>query len=369
MTSTQEQLLSLLSNRLFDRKSDAAITEEIQQEANQQAVSLLIDESNYKKLSQNIRVDFAHAELTRVLADIPFVTIKGYASAYYYPQPTLRTMGDVDFYVEPEYYEKAKATLIQNGYKYLEEEHDRHESFRKEKILFELHSEIKGIPNGKDGIKTTSKDAEAKVRGYLSDITQTAVTVPTQHGEIIIPDDFHHGLVMLLHVAGHIMNGEGIGLRHLCDWAVYADKVNVSEFSEQYRDMGLWTFACQLTALCSRYLGLPEKEWIGEQDEVFLDDFMEDILAGGNFGRKDTGRAAWLGMAKENSIVSSLAQMTMKRYKVAQKYKVLLPGAMVVHGCAYLWERATGQKKWVTIKNLSDGERRNKLYKEFKLFS
>lgn len=108
--------------------------------------------------------------------------------------------------------------------------------------------------------------------------------------------------------------------------------------------MGLWTFACQLTALCSSYLRLPEKEWIGEQDEAFLTDFMEAILAGGNFGRKDTGRAAGLGIAKGNNIVSSLAQMTLRRYKLAQKYKVLLPDAMVVHGCTYLWERVTGQK-------------------------
>ena len=369
MTATQEKLLSILADRLFNCETDYCVSDEIKEEARLQAVNLLLDNSDYMILGQNVRVDHAHAELTQTLSAIPFVTIKGYASAFYYPEPVLRTMGDVDFYVEPAFYKKAKDALLENGYNLMEEEHERHESFRKGKVLFELHSEIKGIPNGKDGIKTTSKEAEAKVRSYLSDIIETSVTVPTQHGDIIIPDAFHHGLVMLLHVAGHIMNGEGIGLRHLCDWAVYVDKVDVSTFSDQFQDMGLWTFACQLTAVCSKYLGLSDQEWVGKQDQVFLADFMDDILSAGNFGRKDSGRYAGLNLSTGEPRVSSLAQMTMKRYKIVQDHKILLPGAMVVHGCVYFFERITGQKKWVTLKNLSDGENRNKLYKEFKLFS
>ena len=38
---------------------------------------------------------------------IPYVMLKGAASAYYYPQTFLRSMGDVDFYVPFEYREAA----------------------------------------------------------------------------------------------------------------------------------------------------------------------------------------------------------------------------------------------------------------------
>ena len=35
--------------------------------------------------------------------------------------------------------------------------------------------------------------------------------------KIRIPAPFHHGLILLLHTVHHML-GEGIGLRHLCDW-------------------------------------------------------------------------------------------------------------------------------------------------------
>ncbi len=131
------------------------ITDEIMQEARLQAVSSLVNNKDYQVFASNIRIDAAHAELTNVLRDIPFVTMKGYASAYYYPNPYMRPMGDVDFYVEPEYYDRAAEALLKAGFSPLNHEHERHEAFRKDKVTFELHSEIKGIPNGLDGIKTT----------------------------------------------------------------------------------------------------------------------------------------------------------------------------------------------------------------------
>ena len=262
MTKEQSELLSLLSQRLFNKPRIVSITDDIKAEAQAQAVSTLI-RSDYKTLGKNIRVINAHVELTQLFSDIPFTTFKGYASAYYYPQPTYRPMGDVDFIVSPENYNAAVERLINAGYTRTGSEHERHEAFRKDKITFELHSEIKGIPNGADGIVTESATATEKVRALLSDLIQTARSVDTQQGKIIIPDDFHHGLIMLLHVAGHMINDGGVGLRHLCDWAVYVNRVDVERFRLQLEDIGLWTFACQLTAVCLRYLGLSEQLWAG----------------------------------------------------------------------------------------------------------
>lgn len=79
MEAYQKELLSLLSQSLFGIKTDTVISEKVLTEARQQAVSTLISETDYAVLSSNIRVDAAHAELTTVLANIPFVTIKGYS--------------------------------------------------------------------------------------------------------------------------------------------------------------------------------------------------------------------------------------------------------------------------------------------------
>lgn len=303
MTPSQDQLLCLLSCFLFNSSiSDSIpITKEIQEEAHIQSVSTIITQ-DYKVLASNIRLLHAHAILTESLAGIPFTTFKGFASAYYYPNPAYRPMGDVDFIVPSEHYETCVKRLIESGWAKQGKEHERHESFRKDKVTYELHSEIKGIPNGTDGIASTSETAEKEVRAALDNLIDTSVSVKTQHGTVVIPDDFHHGLIMLLHVAGHIMNDGGIGLRHICDWAVYVDRVDVSQYQGQLEKLGLWPFTCQLTALCIKYLGLREMEWAGDWSDEFLAALMEDVLSAGNFGRKEAGRAGSLKLQRSHSL-------------------------------------------------------------------
>lgn len=146
MTGTQKQLLSLLASRLFNVPTDGAINDALLQEARLQAVESLISKDLHS-IASNMRVIYAHAKLSDTLAEIPFTTIKGYASAYYYPQPTLRTMGDVDLYVDADHYDDAIERFERVGYRPVDESHERHDTFSKDGVLFELHSEIKGIPN------------------------------------------------------------------------------------------------------------------------------------------------------------------------------------------------------------------------------
>ena len=65
---------------------------------------------------------------------------------------------------------------------------------------YELHFEPAGVPGGKAG---------DYVRKMLEDIQETAVRVENNEFSYIIPDDFHHGLVMLLHMQHHLL-AEGI---------------------------------------------------------------------------------------------------------------------------------------------------------------
>ena len=367
MAGTQEQLLSLLAGRLFNVPTDVAINDALLQEARLQAVESLISKDLHS-IANNMRVIYAHTKLSDTLAEIPFTTIKGYASAYYYSQPILRTMGDVDLYVDADHYDDAIRRFEHSGYRPVDESHERHDTFSKDEVLFELHSEIKGIPNGKDGIKVASDTMESKVRNYLADLIPTARTVETSYGSICIPDDFHHGLIMLLHVAGHMINDGGIGLRHLCDWAVYVDRVDVEKYKTQLQDMGLWTFACQLTAVCSRYLGFRAMPWAGTWDDVFLNQLITDILNAGNFGRKEDGRSTGLALNNEGNLVSSFAEMTMHRYNFCKEKPIFLPIGMVMNSMRYLRLVALGKKKLVSPEMISAGAERKALYKQFHLF-
>ena len=53
-----------------------------------------------ENLAVNSKISYAHTMLNELLnqAKIPYVILKGCASAEYYDDPLLRTMGDVDFY-------------------------------------------------------------------------------------------------------------------------------------------------------------------------------------------------------------------------------------------------------------------------------
>ena len=50
-----------------------------------------------------------------------------------------------------------------------------------------------------------------------------------------MPSHFHHGLNLLLHTNQHLL-GEGLGLRHLCDWAVFAAGFSDEEFRELFEE-------------------------------------------------------------------------------------------------------------------------------------
>ena len=360
MNDTQGQLLSILSHSLFKTPTTFKPTDEVKNEARAHAVGTLIS-IDYGISIQNIRVSMAHAHLTKILADIPFTTFKGYASAYYYPQPSCRQMGDVDFIVSHADYKKTVDRLLAEGYIEKHLEHERHKTFWKNNVTLELHSEIKGIPNGKDGIVTTSTTAEKCVRALLADLIETAQTVDTPQGAIIIPDDFHHGLIMLLHVAGHIINNDGVGLRHLCDWATYCSRVSLKQYREKLESVGLWTFACQLTAVSTRYLGLPKQSWAGEWDELFLAALIEDVLAAGNFGKKEAGRAVSALMQR-----TSFAEMTQNHYPQANT--VTIPFYMIAYIIRYVILMLRGKRRLIMPSTILGAKERNDLYRQFRLF-
>jgi hypothetical protein len=168
---------------------------------------------------------------------------------------------------------------------------------------------------------------------------------------------------MLLHVAGHIMNDGGVGLRHLCDWAAFSGRVDVGGFEPMLREVGLWTFACQLTSVCSRHLGLPGRPWAGDWDEDFLDAVMEDFLAAGNFGRREPGRADALVLERE-----SLAEVVARRCPEAARRPYLAPAYAAMLAARHAVRVATGKREPVKPSTILGARSRRKLYEQFRLF-
>ena len=78
-----------------------------------------LSEQFYRNVILNTNNFQEHNELNDLMKSvgIPYVAIKGLASAYYYPDPSLRDMGDVDFLVYEKDFEAVKQAVLSVGFK------------------------------------------------------------------------------------------------------------------------------------------------------------------------------------------------------------------------------------------------------------
>lgn len=327
-------------------------------------------------LASNSRICYAHTMLHNLLteAGITYVILKGCASAEYYGDPLLRTMGDVDFYVPTSYFEKADKLLLKNGFHSNNINHEYEKAYTKDGVIYELHNTINGVPGGKVGIK---------IRHYFDDVFDKAELKHFDLAEYYSPSPFHQGLVMLLHVARHMITG-GIGLRHFCDWAVFVDKVGddfVPMFEDRLKQVGLWRFAQIMTQFCTQYLGLPQQIWAGNVEKQLLDQLKDDIFAGGNFGHKDLKRADEAkfitsrkkgGVNNDSNVKQALLsanEIVRRHWMFADKVPVVYPAGWAFFGSRYALRALAGKREKIRINELKKSAgKRKEIYKELRLF-
>ena len=377
---------------------------------------------------RNIRVEAEHAELHRMLSgapsgdwrlatgdSIPYVILKGCASAAYYPEPFLRQLGDVDFLIAPEDVGRADKLLRENGFTYKESSNTDERIYSRGKSVWELHVAANGTPGGEVGVRVRALMADAiekatfchSERSEESHKKTAAETkeiprppFPTNLGGLgspgatwdarddsgnsfLVPSEFHHGLILLLHTARHMTTG-GVGLRQICDWAVFSAHMGgrfPGVFEEKLRSVGLWKFACILTQLSSEYLGAPVQNWTGEPDRELLAALIDDIFAGGNFGGKDRSRrdqAKFITDRKSGGAASGSAagqavrsanEIVRRHWPAAAKLPILYPAGWAFFGGRYALRAALGKREKPDVRSLSkNAGLRRRIYTRLDLF-
>lgn len=283
----------------------------------------------YTSIAVNSFVENSQKELTGILSkgNYPYIILKGLAAAAYYEKPELRMLGDVDFLINPPKKEEIKQLLISEGYTASHENHICHIVFNKPKAHLEMHFEISGMPEGEKGDKIHSFISEALNEPQEKNICGNTFNAPR---------DKYHAVILLLHMQHHIL-GEGIGLRHLQDWACFVNKTYRSEFWKTelipfLKEIGLFVFMNTMTAVCVRYLKIPAPHWLEAAEQGVCEEIIGDILIGGNFGKKDKKRnsTAMVMVNKDNkdrlkSLYKTLKASTEDLYPVVKKYKILYP--------------------------------------------
>ena len=306
-TNEQTMLLILLRRALWDESPEApagADWEAVDRMAREQGVTSLVYDGARQmntdipteilgKWRQKMLHGVVHNErlltaqtelLTRLeQAGIPAVILKGSSVARYYPQPALRVLGDTDVLVSREHVEPAKQILTELGYRMHESDHGFHIGFRSEKAYVELHYGVTDFPDSPGG------EAAARIAaGFLDERSFGNI----DHHPFPVLTEENQGLSLLLHMVRHMFD-QSIGLRQLCDWAVYAAgqdrQVLTGKLLPMLESCGLLEYAKTATAVCVHYLGLQDWHlgWCADVREDLCREFMHEVFRGGNMGQAD----------------------------------------------------------------------------------
>lgn len=306
-----EKALTLLRSVLWQQQCDVMLDasdwERIRQFASEQALHGIMPDSllnipqdsmppkalKMQMIAMQLQVVQANEHMNAVLLDftaelakrdMPYVLMKGQGIASLYPHPLHRVSGDIDLYVPMEYYHTVNKGMLAYGGKRSHETR-MHVDYTANGVVWELHH----------GIYYFQKDVRNVIFNRLMDeaMAEPPVFASVGDGKVRVLPATMNVLLLLAHMLDHFYC-EGVGLRQLCDYALFLDKeyANIDKhrlmkaltelsMSKTYRVMG---------ALCVRHLGLPSDRLMispTTADYKLADAIMRDCLRGGNFGRSD----------------------------------------------------------------------------------
>lgn len=221
---------------------------------------------------------------------IPSILLKGQGVAQNYQKPESRMCGDIDIYVGMDNFHKACEILRREGAEELihQDEHEFHIAFDLDDKTIEVHKKsdvIRGRKLNDSLQKWTTIHLDAKLADG---------TLPKWNNDgtlINIPDPTYNAFYIIHHAVRHML-GEGIGLRHVCDWMIFLhthqDQIDKEELKAKLAEYKMATAWGQFGALATKYLGFPEEHLLVppiNQNESKAELLLQHIFSTGNFGQ------------------------------------------------------------------------------------
>ncbi len=391
MTAEQKLLLEYIRRSQFPGEASTSAEQTVDnidwqqlfKEAQAQSVAVLVagevpmnelpadvqsrwQEAENRQLVSYIRYMAAQNELTALLrgAEIPFAVLKGLAAAVYYRDPSKRAMGDIDFIVPPEQFERAKALMIEAGYALVSDEPDyvRHIAFNKGSVHFELHRRF-------------SHD-DRDVEHFITDAWDIIRAARVADADIDMLPPLGNGIVLLDHMKSHLQSA--LGLRQVIDWMMYVDRELhdgfwEAEFQTAAREVRLEKLAIVVTRMCQKYLGLTTDDitWCAEADEQLCDDLIESLLVSGNFGRRNGAGNQIENVTasiKRDGLFHRLQRAGEINWKAYKKHKWLKPFCWIYQSGRYTRQGIQARRSGKQLRDDIDrANKRNKLLRDLEI--
>lgn len=214
------------------------------------------------------------------------VVVKGLALAAYYPQPNHRVTGDIDlFYGSVDKAEKANQAVEQWGTPVQRGEGDE-TVYMLNNTVIEHHGQL--ITSHNPFVKRSTKELlsqqieDGSAFQYIK-INGTPI-------KVLAPLQCH--LLLMTHSLKHLLN-EGIGLRQLCDVAMFLkaehEHLDGEVLQKNLKDWGIYHWANMVYSFCVKHLGLSINylpysfDMKAYKSELLL----EEVWQTGNFGQMD----------------------------------------------------------------------------------
>ena len=237
--------------------------------------------------------------------------LKGQGNALLYPDPYMRTPGDIDIYLAGgrkrvmQYINKVCPNQVMRYH---------HVDFPVMKTAIEVHFTPSYM-----FFPIHNRRMQNWFGKVMGEQCNHRVSLPDGYGEIHVPQVSFNVIYILSHLYRHIFT-EGIGLRQLLDYYFvlvkwHTDLTNLTDSNKSLPQMtqintdldtlrhelkylGLWKFAQAVMYVLHEVFGLSEDRMIAPMDEKEGWFLLDEIMRGGNFGQFDDRMGSKIGESK-----------------------------------------------------------------------
>lgn len=277
---------------------------------------------------QNIRLFMDSAKVCKNFKQEGFrnCILKGQGNALLYPDPYMRTPGDIDIYLAGgrervmKYIDKVCPNQVMRYH---------HVDFPVLKTAIEVHftPSYMFFPVHNRRMQKWFEEA-------MDLQCSNMVTLPDGYGEISVPTVNFNVIYILSHLYRHVFT-EGIGLRQLLDYYYVLTSSNVKpdilsgkpnkeslnhpsifDIQDTLHHLGLWKFARAVMYVLHEVFGLPAEKMVAPMDEKEGKFLLSEIMRGGNFGQYDTR----LGSKEDESKLHRYLRMNLRSLGFVKHY-------------------------------------------------
>lgn len=304
---------------------------------------------------QNIRLFLDSVKVCKNFENKGFANciLKGQGNALLYPDPYMRTPGDIDIYLAGgrkrvmQYINKVCPNQVMRYH---------HVDFPVMKTAIEVHFTPSYM-----FFPVHNRRMQKWFEEVMGEQCNHRGSLPDGYGEIHVPQVSFNVIYIPSHLYRHIFT-EGIGLRQLLDYYFvllkwHTDLTNLTDSNKSLPQMtlintdldalrhklkylGLWKFAQAVMFVMKEVFGLSEDRMIAPMDEKEGWFLLDEIMRGGNFGQYDDRMGSKVGESK----IHRYFRMNLRNLRFVKHYPTEALSEPLFRTWFALWKNIHGIK-------------------------